>query len=103
VIRIEEKNGCVSFNVRVQPRASRTELAGEHDGAIKLRISAPPVDNKANEECKKFLAKLLDVASNAVEIIQGESSRSKVIRVRGVTAEQIYKSLNIDRNSVHIV
>lgn len=84
----------MTFSARIQPRAARTEVAGEYDGAIKLRINAPPVDNKANEECRKFLSKLFGIATSAVEIIQGESSRNKVIRVRGMTAEQIRKSLD---------
>lgn len=93
MISISEKNGSVTFKVRVQPRASRTELAGEHDGALKLRLGAPPVDGKANEACRRFLADLLDVRLNAVEIVNGESSRDKRIRVRGVTAEQLRRRL----------
>jgi len=93
VISIEEKDGSVTFKVRVQPRASRTELAGEHGDALKVRLAAPPVDGKANEACRRFLAGLLDVPLNAVEIIGGESSRDKRIRVRGVTSEQVRSRL----------
>ena len=93
VISIGEKNGSVTFKVRVQPRASRTELAGEHAGALKLRLAAPPVNGKANEACRRFLADLLDVPLNAVEIVNGESSRDKRIRVRGITAEQVRSRL----------
>ena len=93
MISIREKDGFVTFTVRVQPRASRTEMAGEYDGSLKLRLAAPPVDGKANEACRRFLAGLLDVPLNAVEIVSGESSRDKRIRIRGVTAEQVRSSL----------
>lgn len=93
MISIGEKNGSVTFKVRVQPRASRTELAGEHAGALKLRLAAPPIDGKANEACRRFLADLLDVRLNAVEIVNGESSRDKRIRVRGVTTEHVRSRL----------
>jgi len=96
LIKIEEREGAVTFNLRVQPRASRAEIAGEHGGAIKVRITAPPVDNKANEECRKFLAKMLRVAPGAVEIVAGETSRNKIIRVRGVTAKQVRQSLSLE-------
>ena len=89
MISIEEKDGSVTFKVRVQPRASRTELAGEHGDALKIRLAAPPVDGKANEACRRFLADLLAVPLNAVEIVGGESSRDKRIRVRGVTSQQV--------------
>ena len=81
------------FNVRVQPRASRTELAGEYGDAVKVRLAAPPVDGKANDACRRFLAGLLDVPLGAVEIVGGESSRDKRIRVQGVTIEQVRSKL----------
>ena len=93
MISIGEKDGSVTFKVRVQPRASRTELGGEYEGSLKLRLAAPPVDGKANEACRRFLAGLLDVPLNAVEIVSGESSRDKRIKVRGVTAEQVRSRL----------
>ena len=89
MISIGEKDGSVIFKVRVQPRASRTELAGEHDGALKIKLAAPPVNGKANEACRRFLAGLLDVPLAAVEIIGGGSSRDKRIRIWGVTADQV--------------
>jgi uncharacterized protein len=93
VVELIEKGGAVSFKVRVQPRASRTEIAGEYKEAIKLRIAAPPVDGKANEECCRFLAKLLGVGASSVEIVSGDSSRDKVIRVRNASVERIRETL----------
>ena len=90
---VREKDGSVTFRVRVQPRASRTELAGEYGDALKLRITAPPVEGKANEECRRFLAKLLDVPASAVEIVSGTSSKDKVIRVHNMNAERVREAL----------
>ena len=99
VIEISEKKGSVTLRVRVQPRASRTELTGELAGALKLKIKAPPVDGKANEECRRFLAKLFGVDARSVEIIAGDSSRDKVVRIHGVTASKVLGCLSDHRNT----
>jgi uncharacterized protein (TIGR00251 family) len=93
VLELNEKEGAVTIRVRVQPRAARTEIVGEHNGAIKMKIAAPPVDGKANEECRRYLAKLLKVSATSVEIISGESSRDKVIRVSNMSARRILEAL----------
>lgn len=66
----------------LQPRASKTEVVGEHDGAIKIRISAPPVDGAANTELVAFLAKQFSVSKSAVCIDSGASSRRKSVRIK---------------------
>lgn len=73
------------LSIRVQPRASGTELAGRHADAIKIRIAAPPVDGAANEELVRFLAERLDVPLSAVAIMGGATSRTKHVRISGVT------------------
>ncbi len=88
-MRITEKDGVVSFAVRVQPRASRDQIAGEYQGALKVRLTAPPVDDRANEALRKLLASRLKVPLAAVRIAAGEHSRSKRVEIRGVTAEMI--------------
>jgi uncharacterized protein len=93
MLELSEKDGSVTFRARVQPRASRSEVIGEHDGAIKLRVAAPPVDGKANEECRRFLAKLLKVRATSVEIISGDSSRDKVIRIHSISARRVLEAL----------
>jgi uncharacterized protein len=93
VLELYEKDGGVTIKVRVQPRASRTEIIGEHAGAIKMRVAAPPVDGKANEECRRYLAKLLKVGATSVEIISGDSSRDKVIRVSNISALRVLEAL----------
>jgi uncharacterized protein (TIGR00251 family) len=93
VLELNEKDDAVTIKLRVQPRAPRTEIAGEHAGAIKLRIAAPPVDGKANEECRRFLAKLLKVSATSVEIISGSSSRDKIIRIHNISARRVLEAL----------
>ncbi|MGD0907158.1 MAG: DUF167 domain-containing protein [Candidatus Acidiferrales bacterium] len=88
-MQITEKDGAVSFSVRVQPRASRDEITGEYQDALKIRLTAPPVNDRANEALRKLLASRLNVPMTAVRIAAGEHSRSKRVEVRGVTVAMI--------------
>ena len=81
--------GGVRFEVRVQPRASRSEVMGEREGALRVRLTAPPVEGAANEALIELLAKALHVAKRDVRIVSGAGSRTKVVEVDGVTAEQV--------------
>lgn len=87
MVKLSATNESISFGVRVQPRASRSEVAGELDGALKVRLAAPPVDGEANEELVRFLAKLFAVSRQRVSIFSGLTSKNKLIRVEGVTAD----------------
>ena len=93
MLQIRETDKAVTIKVRAQPRAKRTEIIGEHDGAIKIKLAAPPSNGKANEECRRFLAKLLDVSATSVEIISGESSRDKVVRIQNISARRVLEAL----------
>jgi hypothetical protein len=95
-VKITEKDGTVSFAVRVQPRASRDEIAGEYQDGLKIRLTAPPVDDRANEALRKFLAVRLNVPLAAVRIASGERSRTKCVEVRGVTAAMIRELARLD-------
>ncbi|HET9995713.1 MAG TPA: DUF167 domain-containing protein [Candidatus Acidoferrum sp.] len=75
--------------VRVQPRASKDEIAGEMGGALKIRLCAPAVEDRANEALIEFLAQLLKTPKAAVRILSGERSRTKRLEIRGVTRQQI--------------
>jgi len=88
---VQEQNGVIVLAVRVQPRASRNALAGEHDGALKVRLTAPPLDGRANEACCRLLAEQLKISASAVRILAGERSRNKRVELRGVTADQVRK------------
>lgn len=81
--------GTVSFPVRVQPRASKDEITGVIAGALKIRLQAPAVENRANEALVEFLAHLLKTPKSAVRILAGDRSRTKRIEIRGVTKQQI--------------
>ena len=74
----------ITFSVRVQPRASQSGIVGEMDGALKLRVAAPPVDGAANEELTRWLAKFFGVPRAQVTIISGEAAKQKIVRVSGV-------------------
>ena len=88
-MQITEKDGALSFAVRVQPRASRDEISGEWQDGLKIRLTAPPVDDRANEALRRFLATRLKVPLAAVRIAAGERSRTKRVEIRGVTAAMI--------------
>ena len=92
-IRIQQRDGAARIPVRAQPRASRTEIAGEYDGALKVRIAAPPVDGAANEELARFLAKTFGVSKSMVRVVSGESGRDKLVEVAGVTATEVAEAL----------
>jgi uncharacterized protein (TIGR00251 family) len=81
--------GTVSFQVRVQPRSSKDEIAGVINGALKIRLQAPAVENRANEALVEFLAHLLKTPKSAVRILAGDRSRRKRIEIRGVTKQQV--------------
>ncbi len=82
------------LDVHVQPKASRNEIAGIYKGFLKLRICAAPVDGEANRECLKFLSKILKAPKSNMEIIQGEKSRQKSIRIGGVGVDELEERLD---------
>lgn len=81
------------IKVRLQPRASSNQIVGERDGSIVIRVTAPPVDGKANAALIKLIAKELGIAKSKVKIIQGESNRDKVLEVDGISLDQAVKRL----------
>lgn len=89
-----EKPEGITFQVKVQPNAPRTRILGQHDTALKLALAAPPVDGKANAECIRFLAKFFDLSRNQVDILTGETTRNKVILLRGFSAQAFEAKLN---------
>lgn len=85
----------VRLRVKVQPRAARTELAGVLGDALKVRVAAPPVDDAANEELRRFLAETLDVPRSAVTLVRGRASGHKVLVVSGLTAAEAARRLGL--------
>lgn len=96
MLEMQDRNGAVTLAVRVQPRASRDEIAGEWEGALKVRLQAPPTDDKANEALVAFLAQVLKIPKSAVRILSGDRSRLKRLELRGVTPGQIFALLTHD-------
>lgn len=86
---VEEREGSVRFRVRVVPRASRDEVVGLQGEALRVRLTAPPVEGAANRALVEFLARQLGVRKGQVCILSGEASREKVVAVGGVTAEEV--------------
>jgi uncharacterized protein (TIGR00251 family) len=86
----------VLLAIRVQPRASRDEVAGAIEGALKIRLCAPAVDNRANEALTEFLAALLRVPKSSVRILSGERGRTKRVEITGVTRQQVVNLLQTE-------
>ena len=92
----DKARGTLTVLVRVQPRASRDEIAGTIEGALRVRLCAPAVENRANEALVEFLAGLLKTSKSAVRIRSGEQSRTKRVEIFGVTRQQVESLLQTE-------
>jgi uncharacterized protein (TIGR00251 family) len=90
---IAESNGSVTFAVRVVPRSSRNQIVDVEGGALKIKLTAPPVEGAANAALIEFVAEWLGVRRSAVSIAGGEKARNKLVRVNGVTREQLLRKM----------
>ena len=95
MVALQSSPSGVTFAVKVHPRAKKNGITGEVGDALKVALTAPPVDGKANAACVDLFAKLLKVPRSSVTIAAGETSRNKMIRVSGVTTEQVQERLKI--------
>lgn len=89
----DQRRGAVTLNLHIQPGARKTEFAGLHGEALKLRLAAPPVDGKANACLLEFLARSLELPKRQLELVSGQTSRSKRVRVDGLKAEELVQRL----------
>ena len=96
MIPMHESSGGVTFAVRIHPRAKKNVITGELGDALKVSLTSPPVEGRANEACIEFFAKLLKVPRSSVTIASGQTSRRKMIRVTGLSAGEIAKRLTDD-------
>ena len=85
MIDVTDSDGSILFAARVIPRASKSEIIGEHDGALKVRIASPPVDGAATTELIKLLAKRFHVSKSDIEIVSGETSKNKRIKIANLS------------------
>ena len=95
MISIANSTSGVTFVVKVHPRAKKNAITGVVGEALKVSLTAPPVDGKANAACVEFFAKLLKVPRSSVSIASGETSRNKVVRVVGLAAEEVRRRLGV--------
>jgi uncharacterized protein (TIGR00251 family) len=95
MIPLQEWGGGVTFSVRVHPRAKKNAITGELGDALKLSLTTPPVEGRANDACIEFFAKLLKVPRSSVTIAAGQTSRNKVVRVVGVTGQYVRDRLSV--------
>ncbi len=88
MIRVTADARAITFTVRAQPRATSSAVVGEMEGALKVKLTAPPVDGAANEELIRFLAKLFAVPRRNISILSGTTAKTKIIQIAGLTSEQ---------------
>ena len=93
MIPLQISGSAVTFAVRVHPRAKKNAITGELGDALKVSLTTPPIDGRANEACIEFFAKLLKVPRSSVTIASGQSSRNKVIRVASLSADELRKRI----------
>ena len=89
MIEVHDTPSGAAFAVKVHPRAKKNAITGEVGDALKVALTAPPVEGKANQACIEFFAKLLKVPRSSVSIASGQTSRNKVIRVAGLSAQEL--------------
>ena len=94
-VEVRDTGDAVRIPVHVQPRAKREGVVGEHGGALKVAVTAPPVGGAANAAVVELLASALGVPRGALEVVSGHASRRKVIEVRGVSAAEVRRKLGL--------
>ena len=93
MIPIRDSTSGTTFSIKVHPRAKKDAILGTIGDSLKVALTAPPVEGKANEACIRFFAEFLSVPRSSVTIAAGETSRNKVIRVHGLSAAQVEERL----------
>ena len=93
VLDIFTRSGKTCFQVRLQPRASHNEVAGLFHGAVRIRLTSPPIENKANRQLEEFLASILETPRSSIEIVSGKKSRLKTIAVSGLSRPEVNERL----------
>jgi uncharacterized protein (TIGR00251 family) len=100
VIPIHDTPNGASFAIKVQPRAKRNAISGVVGDTLKISLSAPPLEGRANRSCTEFLAEVLDIPRSSITIAAGAATRRKMIRIAGMSAEEVRKRLQ--KSSAHI-
>jgi uncharacterized protein (TIGR00251 family) len=92
-VEISERSGMLLLPVRVQPRAAKNQISGSYNGALKVRLAAPPLKDRANRELLRFLARSLELPAKNLSLIQGQHSRNKTVTIRGLSREELVERL----------
>lgn len=92
---IEDKNGCCYIHIHVQARASRNEITGTHGDSLKVRLTSPPVEGAANSLLVEFVAKKLGIPKSRIELVYGEKSRHKTLKIEGLTKAEVASILGL--------
>ncbi|NTW05396.1 MAG: YggU family protein [Peptococcaceae bacterium] len=95
-VDIKDDQDGVTIRVRIQPRASKNQFAGILDGAVKVRLSAPPVDGEANDACIKFFSSFFKVSAGSVKILSGFTGKNKIIKISGLSTEDVLSRISLD-------
>lgn len=93
MLNIQETSDEITVEIKVQPRASRNQIVGEQEGMLKIKLTAPPVEGEANQALVDYLASVLNVPRRNVVLLRGESSRHKIVAIKGVTKEQFLNTI----------
>jgi uncharacterized protein (TIGR00251 family) len=93
MVLVRQEGEAASFRIHLQPKASREAIVGEVEGVLRLRVTAPPVDGRANEACLRLLAKALDLPVSRLQIAAGQQARIKTIRITGASADLLRTAL----------
>lgn len=95
MLHISEITGGVRVEVKVQPRSSRNQVAGEQNGVLKIKLTAPPVDGEANAALIDFLAAYLQLPRRDISLVKGETSRHKIVEIRGLNAVELNTKIGL--------
>jgi uncharacterized protein (TIGR00251 family) len=95
MVSVHDSPGGVTLSVKIHPRAKKDAITGTLGGVVKVSLTAPPIDGKANDACIEFFARLLQVPRSSVTIASGQTSRAKLIRVSGLSAEEVRRRIGI--------
>ncbi len=94
MIGLREEADGVSFEVRVQPRSSKTEISGIQDGVLRVRLTSPPVDGAANRQCIELFSRKMKIPKRAIRIASGAKARRKRLKILGLGVEEMKNILN---------
>jgi len=96
VLRISELPDRIRIEIKVQPRSSKNQVAGEQDGALKIKLTAPPVDGEANQALIKYLSTWLKIPKKNITLLKGETSRHKLVEIKGIDKNSLLKKAGLN-------